>query len=107
MSSKCQPFPIEELCAGVFGVLFGEVIEETRREHGLSTARAARRAGMPASEWQAVERGRVPRTWPRIYAMAEALGKSRMWMNSMVVLHAAAWGEGRTGEGIPLALAGN
>ena len=55
------------------GLLFGHGIEEMRKSTGLSIDEAAVAAGMNASEWLAVEAGKVPDDWDRMRTMGAAI----------------------------------
>jgi len=104
MSMSCSPsFSAsfaQTLCHKVWGALFGEEIEAIREEKGLSVDEAARRAGVTAAAWEAVEAGRAPQSWEQVCALAEGLGESRLEMASLVILHAGAWDRG-AGQDLP------
>ena len=57
----------------VWGEFFGQFIQGVREKLGHSIEETARRAGMTASEWGAIEAGRAPRTREQLVAMAGAL----------------------------------
>jgi hypothetical protein len=73
-----------------WGNFFGGMISEARLERGRSVEDAAGAAGMEASEWEAVEAGRVP-DWATVCRMADALGVDRMGIASLVLLCHEAW----------------
>jgi len=56
-----------------WGRLFGTCIEETRIASDRSVDEAAHLAGMEASEWLAIEAGRVPDA-AHLHPMSDALG---------------------------------
>jgi len=60
--------------------------------NGRSIEETARRAGMTASGWEAIEAGRVPRTQEQLVGMAGALEVEWIAMASLVVLCRQAWG---------------
>jgi len=74
-----------------WGELFGGLLQEARLEKGRSVQQASEAAGMLATEWEAVEAGEVPRTWPQACRMADALGVDRMAMSSLVLFCEQAW----------------
>jgi transcriptional regulator with XRE-family HTH domain len=75
----------------VWGRIFGEGIEETRKSAGLSIEQAARLSGMEISEWMAIEQGHVPADLNRLRAMAEALGIRYDQIATMALLCREAW----------------
>lgn len=75
-----------------WGQLFGQLIQGVREEQGRSLEDAARLAGMTASEWEAIEGGKVPSTREQLVSMAEALEIGWEWMAAIAVLCRQAWG---------------
>jgi DNA-binding XRE family transcriptional regulator len=55
------------------GRLFGHGIEQMRKNTGLSIDEAAVAAGMEATEWLAIEAGRVPNDWEQLRTMGAAI----------------------------------
>jgi len=75
-----------------WGEFFGMLIQGVRQEMGRSTEETARRAGMTASAWEAIEAGRVPRTREQLVSMAGALDMDWDGMATLAVLCRKAWG---------------
>jgi transcriptional regulator with XRE-family HTH domain len=76
----------------VWGQFFGQLIQGVREKRGSSIEETARQAGMAASEWEAIEAGRVPQTREQLAAMAGALQVEWVGMASLAVLCRQAWG---------------
>ena len=76
----------------VWSEFFGQLVQGVREKLGRSIEEAARRADMTASEWEAIEAGRVPRTREQLVAMAGALEVEWSGMASLAVLCRQAWG---------------
>jgi len=92
-SPSPSAFDVDGLCRKVWAILFGEEIQGIREEKGISLDEAAGRAGMTVAEWEAVEAGRVPRTWEQVCAMAVGLRERRLELASLVVRYSGAWGD--------------
>ena len=75
-----------------WGEFFGILIQGVREEKGRSIEETARRAGMTASAWEAIEAGRVPRTREQLVSMAGALDMDWDGMATLAVLCRKAWG---------------
>jgi hypothetical protein len=75
-----------------WGKVFGGLVRIIRMKDSRSLEEIAQAAGMEASQWEAMEAGKVPRTWEEACGMAEALGMNRSGMASLVILCAGAWG---------------
>jgi DNA-binding XRE family transcriptional regulator len=88
----------ERFRRGIWGVLFGEAIQLRREEKGLSIEEAAGRAGLSSQDWETMEAGQVPESWPQLCAVAEGLGEKRVVMASLVIRYAGAWEDG---HGLP------
>jgi transcriptional regulator with XRE-family HTH domain len=76
----------------VWGEFFGDLIRSAREVRSLSAEEAARRAGMTASEWEAIEAGRVPRTREQLQAVAAGLDIEWIAMAGLAVICRQAWG---------------
>ena len=76
----------------VWGEFFGDLIRSAREVRSLSVEEAARRAGMTASEWEAIEAGRVPRTREQLQAVAAGLDIEWIAMAGLAILCRQAWG---------------
>jgi transcriptional regulator with XRE-family HTH domain len=76
----------------VWGQFFGMLIQGAREDRGRSIEDTARLAGMEASEWGAIEAGKVPRTREQLAAMAGALEVDWNGMASLAFLCRQAWG---------------
>jgi transcriptional regulator with XRE-family HTH domain len=85
------PSFVPDMRREVWGRIFGEGIEETRKSAGLSIDEAARLSGMEISEWMAIEQGHVPADLNRLRAMAEALGIRYDQIALMALLCREAW----------------
>jgi len=75
-----------------WGEFFGRLVRTIRVKDSRSLVEIAQTAGMEASQWEAMEAGKVPGTWEETCAMAEALRMNRSGMASLVILCAGAWG---------------
>lgn len=94
-SSTSIPTPgFDNLSRTVWGMFFGEEIHYLREQKEVSIEETACRAGMTVEQWEAIETGRVPRTWKQICAMAKGLRESRLMVASLVIRYAAAWKDG-------------
>ena len=71
---------------------FGSLIRSAREIRNLSAEEAARRAGMTASEWEAIETGRVPRTREQLQAVAAGLDIEWIAMAGLAIICRQAWG---------------
>lgn len=71
---------------------FGSLIRSARETRSLSVEEAARRAGMTAREWEAIEAGRVPRTREQLQAVAVGLDIEWIAMAGLAVICRRAWG---------------
>ena len=71
---------------------FGSLIRAAREVRSLSAEEAARRAGMTASEWEAIEAGTVPRTREQLQAVAAGLDIEWIAMAGLAVICRQAWG---------------
>lgn len=77
----------------IWGEVFGDSVRDVRIEKGRSVEQAAEAAGMEVAEWERVEAGQVPRTWPEICRMADAIEADRRGMGSLVLFCREAWDE--------------
>ena len=75
----------------VWGKFFGDLIRSARETRRLSVEEASRAAGMPASEWEAIEAGAVPRVLGQIHALAAGLGLEFEAMAPVVLFCRGAW----------------
>jgi transcriptional regulator with XRE-family HTH domain len=75
-----------------WGEFFGMLIQDVREKKGRSIEDTARRAGMKATEWEAIEAGKVPSTREQLVSMAGALDVDWDGMASLAVLCRQAWG---------------
>lgn len=73
--------------------LFGDMIQECRRQTDRSVEETARLAGMESSEWAAIEAGHIPADPGRLRSMAAALEIGYDQMALMVFLCQGAWAE--------------
>ena len=71
---------------------FGSLIRSAREVRSLSAEEAARRAGMTASEWEAIETGRVPRTREQLQAVAAGLDIEWIAVAGLAIICRQAWG---------------
>ncbi len=76
----------------VWARFFGDLIRSAREERTLSVEEVARAAGMPASEWEAMEAGTVPRSLGQLRAVAAGLGIEWVDFAGVVILCRQAWG---------------
>ena len=81
----------ERFRRGFWGMRFGEEIQFQREERGLSVEDAAKRAGLSAADWQAVEDGLAPDSWEQVCAVGKGLGEKRVVMASLVIRYGGAW----------------
>ena len=75
----------------VWGKFFGDLIRSAREKRSLSIEEASRAAGMPASEWEAIEAGAVPRVLGQLHALAAGLGLEFEAMVPVVLFCRDAW----------------
>jgi hypothetical protein len=74
-----------------WGNMFGGMLREARLERGRSVEEAAQAASIEVSEWEAVEAGQVPKTWPEVCRMTDALGVDRVGAAGLVMFCHEAW----------------
>jgi hypothetical protein len=75
----------------VFHQFFGDLLRSVREERSLSLEEAGRRAGITASQWEAIEAGRVPTTLDQLQALAAGLDIEWSAMAGLAVLCRQAW----------------
>jgi transcriptional regulator with XRE-family HTH domain len=74
-----------------WGEFFGDLIRSAREKRSLSIEEASRAAGMPASEWEAIEAGAIPRVLGQLHALAAGLGLEFEAMAPVVLFCRGAW----------------
>jgi transcriptional regulator with XRE-family HTH domain len=76
----------------VWGEFFGDLIRSAREERNRSIEETARRAGMAAAEWEAIETGTVPGTREQLQAVAAGLDLEWEDIVPVALLCRQAWG---------------
>jgi transcriptional regulator with XRE-family HTH domain len=76
----------------VWAEFFGDLLRSAREQRSLSLEEAGRRAGMTASQWEAIEAGRVPTTLDQLQALAAGLDIEWSAMAGLALLCRQAWG---------------
>jgi transcriptional regulator with XRE-family HTH domain len=75
----------------VWAEFFGDLLRSAREQRSLSLEEAGRRAGMTASQWEAIEAGRVPTTLDQLQALAAGLDIEWSAMAGLALLCRQAW----------------